>query len=158
MDNTALSYASALAQDLGVPLLALHIFSPGDYAAHDRGPRRIDFQLRQLAYLKVEFAKHHIPLFTITQDRKKRKDIPRMLCEKLEEWGAVGLFANVEYEVDELRRDIEILERTKEARQSGKGFGGQVEFFKDFCVVSPGELLTKVSATRCDSERRVTQG
>lgn len=71
-----------------------------------------------------------------------------MLCEKLEEWGAVGLFANVEYEVDELARDTEILERTKEARDSGKGFAGQVEFLKDFCVVSPGELLTKVGAIR----------
>ncbi|GAA5989946.1 hypothetical protein JCM10908_002389 [Rhodotorula pacifica] len=141
VDNTALSYASAVAQDLGLPLLALHIFSPGDYKAHDRGPRRIDFQLRQLAYLKGEFAKHHIPLYTITHN--KRKDIPRMLCEKLEEWGAIGLFANIEYEVDELRRDIEVLERTKKARESGQGFAGQVEFFKDFCVVSPGELLTK---------------
>ncbi|GAA5880799.1 hypothetical protein JCM3774_005755 [Rhodotorula dairenensis] len=141
VDNTALSYASAVAQDLGVPLLALHIFSPGDYEAHDRGPRRIDFQLRQMAYLKGEFAEHHIPFFTITH--KKRKEIPRLLCEKLEEWGAVGLFANIEYEVDELRRDIEILERTKKARESGTGFAGQVEFFKDFCVVSPGELLTK---------------
>ncbi|KWU44354.1 DNA photolyase [Rhodotorula sp. JG-1b] len=141
VDNTALSYASAVAQDLGVPLLALHIFSPGDYKAHDRGPRRIDFQLRQMAYLKGEFAKHHIPFFTITH--KKRKDIPHMLCDKLKEWGAVGLFANIEYEVDELRRDIEVLERTKKARESGDGFAGQVEFFKDYCVVSPGELLTK---------------
>lgn len=141
VDNTALSYASAVAQDLGVPLLALHIFSPGDYKAHDRGPRRIDFQLRQMAYVKGEFAKHHIPFFTITH--KKRKDIPRMLCEKLKEWGAIGLFANIEYEVDELRRDIEVLERTKQARESGDGFAGQVEFFKDYCVVSPGELLTK---------------
>lgn len=143
-----------MAQDLGVPLLALHIFSPGDYKAHDRGPRRIDFQLRQLAYLKGEFAKHHIPFFTITH--KKRKDIPRMLCEKLKEWGAIGLFANIEYEVDELRRDIEVLERTKKARESGDGFAGQVEFFKDYCVVSPGELLTKVGPHE-DTRRALLQ-
>ncbi|GAA5912336.1 hypothetical protein JCM6882_002564 [Rhodosporidiobolus microsporus] len=141
IDNTALSHASAVAQSLSLPLLAIHIFSPADYKSHDRSPRRIDFQLRQLQYLQKEFAERDIPLFTF--EHPKRKEIPRVLCEKLEEWGAVGLYANLEYEVDELRRDTEILHRTKEAREKGEGWAGKVEFFKDFCIVAPGELLTK---------------
>ncbi|GAA6002665.1 cryptochrome/photolyase family protein [Rhodotorula paludigena] len=141
-DNTALSYASAIAQDLKLPLLYLHIFSIGDYKSHDRSPRRIDFQLRQLAYLRKRLHDLDIPLLTLTQE-SRRKDIPRLLCEKLEEWGAVGLYANLEYEVDELRRDTEILERTREAREKGEGWRGKVEFFKDFCIISPGELTTK---------------
>ncbi|GAA5820233.1 hypothetical protein JCM3770_006070 [Rhodotorula araucariae] len=141
-DNTALSYASAVAQDLGLPLVVLHIFSIGDYRAHDRSPRRIDFQLRQLAYLQQELALLNIPLYTITQPAR-RKDIPRLVCDKLVEWGAVGVYANIEYEVDELRRDTEILERTKMGRETGEGWKGKVEFFKDFCIVSPGEVLTK---------------
>ncbi|GAA5869175.1 hypothetical protein JCM1840_004316 [Sporobolomyces johnsonii] len=139
-DNTALSHASALAHSLNLPLLVLHVFSPGDYQSHDRSPRRIDFQLRQLAYLRDKLHKLDIPLFTFSHD--KRKEIPAVLCGKLEEWGAVGVYANVEYEVDELRRDTEILRRTKEGRKSGQGFRGKAEFFKDVCVVAPGELLT----------------
>ncbi|CDR48705.1 RHTO0S19e02850g1_1 [Rhodotorula toruloides] len=141
-DNTALSYASAVAQEHSLPLIALHIFSLGDYKSHDRSPRRIDFQLRQLAYLRAEFDKLHIPLFTFTQS-SDRKAIPRILCEKLAEWNAFGVYANIEYEVDELRRDIEVLERTRDAREKEEGWNGQVEFFKDFCIVAPGELLTK---------------
>ncbi|BGP43389.1 DNA photolyase phr1 [Rhodotorula kratochvilovae] len=141
-DNTALSYASGVAQDLGLPLLVLHIFSLGDYKAHDRSPRRIDFQLRQFAHLQAELALLDIPLYTITQPAQRR-DVPRIVCDKLVEWGAVGLYANIEYEVDELRRDTEILERTKKGRETGEGWRGKVEYFKDFCIVAPGEVLTK---------------
>lgn len=142
-DNTALSYASAVAQDMHLPLVVLHIFSLGDYKAHDRSPRRIDFQLRQLAYLQKELAKLEIPLVTITHDGN-RKEVPALVCDKLAEWGATGLYANIEYEVDELRRDTEILERTKKARESGEGWKGQVELMRDFCIVAPGQVLTKV--------------
>ncbi|GAA5985119.1 hypothetical protein JCM5350_000848 [Sporobolomyces pararoseus] len=140
-DNTALSHASAFAQSHDLPLVVLHIFSPSDYKAHDRSPRRIDFQIRQMKYLQEEYAKHDIPLFTFTHD--KRKEIPSVLCKKLEEWGAAGVFANLEYEVDELRRDTEILKLVKEARKSGKGFAGKAEFLKDVCVVAPGDVTTK---------------
>jgi len=142
-DNTALSHASAFAQTHDLPLVVLHIFSPSDYKAHDRSPRRIDFQLRQLKHLQEEFEKHDIPLYTFSHD--KRKEIPSVVCKKLEEWGAVGLYANVEYEVDELRRDTEIIRSVKDARKSGKGYAGKAEFLKDLCVVPPGEVTTKVS-------------
>ncbi|GAA6008527.1 hypothetical protein JCM11491_004509 [Sporobolomyces phaffii] len=140
-DNTALSHASAFAEQNGLPLVVLHIFSPGDYKAHDRSPRRIDFQLRQMRHLQSEYEKHDIPLFTFSHD--KRKEIPSVVCQKLEEWGAAGVFANLEYEVDELRRDTEILKLVKEARKAGKGYGGKAEFLKDVCVVAPGDVVTK---------------
>lgn len=47
-DNAALSKASQLAQEKGLPLIVLHIFSISDFKAHDRSPRRIDFVLRNL--------------------------------------------------------------------------------------------------------------
>lgn len=152
-DNTALSYASAVAQDMHLPLVVLHIFSIGDYKSHDRSPRRIDFQLRQLAYLKEQLAALDIPLYTLTHSGN-RKDVPRVVCDLLEEWGATGLYANLEYEVDELRRDTEILERTKRARETGEGWKGQVELFKDFCIVAPGEILTKVRAPSREHDAR----
>lgn len=52
-DNRALAHASAQAQKDGVPLLVLFVLSPQDYAAHDRGARRIDFTLRILGNIKV---------------------------------------------------------------------------------------------------------
>ncbi|GAA6059922.1 hypothetical protein JCM10212_003062 [Sporobolomyces blumeae] len=140
-DNTALSHASALAQKHKIPLAVIHLFSPEDYKAHDRGGRRIDFQLRQLKHLREEFAKHDIPLYTFSHD--KRKEIPSMLCDKLKEWNAVALFANLEYEVDELRRDTDILKLVKKAREGGDGFSGRAEFLKDLCVVPPGDVTTK---------------
>lgn len=52
-DNTALHLASECAKKLGVPLIWVFAFSPGDYKWHDRSPRRIDFMLRNLQWLKV---------------------------------------------------------------------------------------------------------
>lgn len=52
-DNRALSRASEQAIQQGVPLIAIFLLSPQDYIAHDRGARRIDFTLRNLAVLKV---------------------------------------------------------------------------------------------------------
>ena len=52
-DNTALRRASEKAKELGVPLVALFVLSPGDYKIHDRSAKRIDFILRTLRWLKV---------------------------------------------------------------------------------------------------------
>lgn len=52
-DNRAIAQASAQAQWNGVPLIALHVLSPQDYIAHDRGARRIDFVLRNLQIIRV---------------------------------------------------------------------------------------------------------
>lgn len=52
-DNTALATAAEKAKELGVPVIALFVISPGDYKIHDRGPNRIDFLLRTLRWLKV---------------------------------------------------------------------------------------------------------
>lgn len=53
VDNRALSQASKRARDIEVPLIVLFVISPQDYVAHDRGPRRIDFVLRNLKSIKV---------------------------------------------------------------------------------------------------------
>ena len=53
VDNRALSQASKRAREVDVPLIVLFVISPQDYVAHDRGPRRIDFMLRNLESVKV---------------------------------------------------------------------------------------------------------
>jgi deoxyribodipyrimidine photo-lyase len=53
VDNRALSQASKRAREVDVPLVVLFVISPQDYVAHDRGPRKIDFVLRNLKSIKA---------------------------------------------------------------------------------------------------------
>ncbi|KAL8686945.1 MAG: hypothetical protein Q9218_006749, partial [Villophora microphyllina] len=102
-DNKSLHLASKLAKSHGVPLICLHIISPQDYKAHMTSPVRVDFVLRTLEVLKEDLAKLDIPFYVETVE--KRKAIPDRIFELCEKWGASHLFCNIEYEVDELRRE-----------------------------------------------------
>ncbi|KAL8700257.1 MAG: hypothetical protein Q9201_005554 [Fulgogasparrea decipioides] len=132
-DNKSLYQASKLAKSHGVPLVCLFIVSPQDYKAHMTSPARVDFELRTLEVLKGDLAKIDIPLYVETVE--KRKAIPDRIFELCEQWGASHLFCNIEYEVDELRR---------EALMTRKGLekGIAVTAIHDDCVVTPGELRT----------------
>ncbi|RDX55540.1 hypothetical protein OH76DRAFT_748996 [Lentinus brumalis] len=134
-DNRALAQASAQAQLSGVPLVVLHVLSPQDYTAHDRSARRIDFTLRNLQVIRTELAKLDIPLYTVSHT--PRNNIPAFVVELLQKWNVSHLFANIEYEVDELRRDLAVCklatERTKVA----------CTFVHDKCIVAPGDVRTK---------------
>ncbi len=155
-DNRALAQASAQAQLSGVPLVVLHVLSPQDFTAHDRSARRIDFTLRNLQVIRVscpftiskrlkgrhtilhrqtELAKLDIPLYTVSHT--PRNNIPAFVVELLQKWNASHLFANIEYEVDELRRDLAVC-KLANAR-------GQVAcaFVHDKCIVAPGDVRTK---------------
>lgn len=133
-DNRALSAASNVAQDLGVPLLVLFVLSPDDYVLHDRSPRRIDFCLRNLSVLKEKLNELHIPLYVTSH--KPRKTLPEEVIKLSRKWGARRLYASIEYEVDELRRDLRIIHLATMGNI-------RAEFFSDRCVVEPGALATK---------------
>ena len=130
-DNTALALANEKAKEAGIPLICLYIVSPQDFEAHLRSPVRVDFMLRTLNVLKEDLAKLDIPLYVETVE--KRKKIPDRILELMEEWGANHLFANMEYEVDELRREARMV---RDLSENGKSF----EVVHDTCVVPPGEL------------------
>jgi len=102
-DNRGLFAASETAKAAGASLIGLYIISPQDFEAHLRSPVRVDFTLRSLEVLKGDLAKLDIPLYVETVH--KRKDVPGRILALMEEWGARHLFANIEYEVDELRRE-----------------------------------------------------
>ncbi|KAJ6598937.1 FAD binding domain of DNA photolyase-domain-containing protein [Mycena vulgaris] len=137
-DNRALSLASAHAKKVKIPLVVLFVLSPQDYIAHDRSPRRIDFTLRNLALLKESLAKLHIPLHTITQPN--RRAVPRDVLSFLENLSACAVYANIEYEVDELRRDVQIC-------KAAKSKGISAVFAHDKCIVEPGAVLTGKNST-----------
>ncbi len=130
-DNRALYCASEKAKEAGVPLLALYIVSPQDFVAHLVAPIRVDFLLRTLKVLKDDLAKLDIPLHIETV--RERKQIPGKIVERMEEWGASHLYANMEYEVDELRRETKLVRML-----AHKGMA--MEIMHDTCIVPPGQL------------------
>ncbi|KAI3319719.1 deoxyribodipyrimidine photo-lyase [Xylariaceae sp. AK1471] len=132
-DNRALWEASERAREAGVPLICIYMISPEDFEAHLTAPVRVDFMMRTLHILKKDLAALDIPLYVETVE--KRKEIPERIIDFMEEWGASHLFANMEYEVDELRREAKIAKMCADR-------GLAVELFHDTCVVPPGALNT----------------
>lgn len=132
-DNRALWEASEKAREAGVPLICIYIVSPQDFEAHLTSPARVDFMIRTLHIIKKDLAALDIPLYV--EEVEKRKEIPNRIINFMEEWGASHLFANIEYEVDELRRETKMVKLCAER-------GLAMEVFHDTCVVPPGALRT----------------
>ncbi|KAH0543576.1 hypothetical protein FGG08_002137 [Glutinoglossum americanum] len=138
-DNTALHLAAERARESDIPLICIYIVSPQDFQAHLTSPARVDFILRSLEILKKDLAALDIPLYIKTV--AKRKEIPDQILELAEEWGASHIYANIEYEVDELRREALL---TRKAAEKGIAFNA----VPDTCVVEPGKLSAKTSGNQ----------
>ncbi|OAA62163.1 DNA photolyase, FAD-binding/Cryptochrome [Cordyceps fumosorosea ARSEF 2679] len=130
-DNTSLALAAQKAKEMSVPLLCFYLLSPQDLEAHLRAPVRVDFILRTLQVLKDDLAKLDIPLYIETVE--ERAKIPARVLELLDSWGCNHLCTNLEYEVDELRRETKLLHLFAEKNKS-------FEAIHDTCVVPPGQL------------------
>ncbi|KAI1074999.1 deoxyribodipyrimidine photo-lyase [Whalleya microplaca] len=131
-DNRALWEARQKA-GADVPLIGLFVVSPEDMQAHLTAPARVDFIFRTLRILRADLEALGIPLYIETVP--KRREIPERIIEFMQEWGASHLFANMEYEVDELRREAKII-------RLGAEKGIAVEVVHDTCVVPPGALTS----------------
>ncbi|KAJ5178708.1 Cryptochrome/DNA photolyase class 1 [Penicillium capsulatum] len=133
-DNRALHAASQVARDNQIPLIGLYILSPEDLTAHSTSPAQVDLTLRTLRRLQRDLAELDIPLYMET--REKRKEIPNRVLELCQKWEARHLFGNIEYEVDELRRDAKLVRLCA---------GQDVDFepTHDTCVVTPGALSSQ---------------
>jgi deoxyribodipyrimidine photo-lyase len=134
-DNTALSLAGKLAAAGSQTLIGLYIVSPQDWDAHAVSPARVDFLLRSLEVLKTQLERLDIPLWVEVVEN--RGDIPERIVRLCRQWGTKNVYANMEYEVDELRRDATLVRLAEKV-------GVAVEVVHDTCVVPPGELVTKV--------------
>ena len=130
-DNKALHLAADKAKSKKVPLICIYIVSPQDFEAHITSPARVDFILRSLEVIKEDLAALDVPLHVETIEI--RKTIPDHVLELCQQWGVSHLYTNIEYEVDELRREARITE-------SGLEKNIAVYAEPDTCVVSPGEL------------------
>lgn len=130
-DNKSLYMASEKARENGVPLICMYIVSPQDFEAHLTAPIRVDFILRTLEVLKADLGRLDIPLYVETVE--KRRNVEGRILELLQEWGTSHLFCNMEYEVDELRRESRLV---RSLLQNGIA----MKVVHDTCVVAPGEL------------------
>ncbi|KAK3646400.1 DNA photolyase phr1 [Elasticomyces elasticus] len=132
-DNRALSMASEKAKKEGVPLICMFIVSPQDYQAHFTSPARVDFELRSLKIMQEDLSAKDIPLYITTIEQKK--DVPSHMLEKFQEWGARHVYCNIEYEVDELRRETKLVRQCLWKTIS-------FEAVHDDVVVPPGILMS----------------
>lgn len=130
-DNRALALASKKAQEAGIPLVCMFFVSPQDYEAHVVSARKVDFELRSLAIVKADLEALGIPLYTTTIE--DRALVPKHVVDKAKEWGAKHVTCNIEYEVDELRRETKLV-------QSCLKEGIDFNAIHDDAVVPPGAL------------------
>ncbi|KAL6241540.1 DNA photolyase phr1 [Rhinocladiella similis] len=133
LDNKALHLASEKAKAHRVPLICVYLVSPQDFEAHLTAPVRVDFILRNLQVLKDDLAALDIPLYIETIG--KRRELPSRLMELCDIWGARHIFCNMEYEVDELRREASMVTSCLDR-------GISFNVVHDTCVVEPGKITT----------------
>jgi deoxyribodipyrimidine photo-lyase len=132
-DNTSLHLAAEKAREAGVPLIAMFIISPQDWVAHLTSAVRVDFVLRTLQALRDDLDKLDIPLWV--EEVEDRRQLPNRIFQLLQEWKASHLYMNMEYEVDELRREARLV-------RDGVTKGVSVNVLHDTCVVPPGRLVS----------------
>lgn len=130
-DNIALAKACRRATR-GV--IAVFIICPEQWREHDWADIRVDFILRNLEDLSDALAKLNIPLKIITTTRFK--GVPKALLELARAHECDALYFNHEYEVNERRRDEEVVELF--AKNDLKA-----ECFHDQVILAPGEVRTK---------------
>ncbi|KAM0812893.1 putative Photolyase/cryptochrome alpha/beta domain-containing protein [Seiridium cardinale] len=133
-DNRSLHAASLKAKEGNGALITCFLFSPEDLEWHGTSPARCDFMLESLGLLKQQLAGLNIPLVLLTAE--KRGDKGTMVLKLVKEQGVSHVYANIEYEVDELRRDLDFFERLEKEDEV------QFVLHQDQTVVEPGTLKT----------------
>lgn len=131
-DNRALYAASEKAKEGSGSLLTMYLFSPRDMEWHGTSAARSDFILENLRILKEQLAKKDIPLAIITAE--ERADKSDEVMKFVKDNDVSHIYANFEYEVDELRRDIKIAHLVQKEKDIS------FEVLHDQTVVDPGVL------------------
>jgi deoxyribodipyrimidine photo-lyase len=129
-DNTALLEASRIATD---GIVGVFVVSPQEWRAHDEAAVKVDFWMRNLADLSPRLAKLHIPLVVV--HAPKAVDVPVELVALARRTGCAVLTMNIEYEVDEARRDEAV-------RRAFEADGREVIACHDRCILPPGSVRT----------------
>lgn len=137
-DNRALNAASTWAKEHDVPLLCAYLNCPAEFRNHGTSPARTDFIFENLRLMKSELRDLDIPLVFI--EANERADLVPNIVNFVRENDISHVFANYEYEVDELRRDIKIMREADNGHSISRGF--YVSLHHDQTVIEPGTMLT----------------
>lgn len=113
-DNRALSAASAKAKEGSGSLLSCFLWAPKDIEWHGTSPARTDFMLESLRLLQEQLHELNIPLVILTSEQRNSK--AEQVFDFIQEHDISHIYANLEYEVDELRRDIDLFDRLSGAK------------------------------------------
>ncbi len=130
-DNPALHQACREA-DHGV--VGVFVVSRAQWKQHDWGAMKADFVLRNVAELSASLAEINVALRIV--EAPTFADVPGALADLAAAVKCDTLFANREYEVNELRRDAEV-EKVFDAA------GRNVRFYEDQTVIPPASIRTR---------------
>jgi deoxyribodipyrimidine photo-lyase len=133
-DNKGLHAASQKAKEGSGTLLTMYLFSPKDMEWHGTSAARSDFILENLRIMKEQLQKKHIPLAIVISE--ERADKTKRVMEFIKEHDVSHVYANIEYEVDELRRDIKLAKLVQAEKDIS------FEALHDQTVMVPGALKT----------------
>lgn len=132
LDNLALS--SALNSKSKLPVRAVFCLTEKQWQSHDWGANKIGFVLQTIITLQQQLQELNVPLDIL--DSNDFKSIPQTLLKYLQRHQARSIFFNYEYELNELKRDIE-LEKTLFAHKIG------THKFHSQTLIPPGTIMTK---------------
>jgi deoxyribodipyrimidine photo-lyase len=131
-DNPALYRATLAHAPAGV--VGLFVLSPGEWAAHDAAPAKVLFTLACVRELSAALAKLHIPL--LVRHAPTAAEVPGVVLAAARQAQAGAIHFSREYEVNEQRRDEQVLTLAAAANISVVRSHGQV-------MLPPGEVLTQ---------------
>jgi deoxyribodipyrimidine photo-lyase len=133
-DNRALHAASQKAKEAKGSLITMYLFSPKDLEWHGTSPARSDFILQSLHLLQKQLQDKNIPMpIVVAEERAQKTD---KVMQFIKDNDISHVFANFEYEIDEIRRDIKI------ARHINDEQDVSFDLFHDQTVLEPGLLKT----------------
>ncbi len=112
--------------------IALYIFTPETWLAHDRSPQQIYFMLENLKLMSEKLENLNIPLKILTL--KNFKQIPEALLNFCQTYQVQNIYAARNYGVDELNRD-------KNCAELLKKFNIKINFRNDFVFFAPHKIL-----------------
>ena len=129
-DNPAFSEAVRTSID---GTIAVFFICPNQWRSHDWGAAKVDFALRSLAALSAELQKHGVPLLIDTVPTFA--EVPQRLLEIARHHDCDRVLFNLEYEVNERRRDERVT-----ALLSTKSI--ETTTFEEQTVLPPGTIRT----------------
>lgn len=140
-DNRALHAASQKAKEGTGFLVSCFLWAPQDLEWHGTSAARTDFMLESLRLLQGQMHALNIPLVVLTAEERGEKGAK--VLDFIREYDVSHVFANIEYEIDELRRDIHLLEELSSSSSSSSEKGSctaRLELLHDQTVVEPGTM------------------